>query len=287
VRGAIDIGSNTVRLLIGEKVQGRIEAYYGKVITTRLAVGDRRAPLTREAKNRTLSALLDFKKILQEWEIRESPKVIGTSAMREAEDGAVFGEEIRQETGWEVCILTGEEEAAFSYRGAASVLNLPCTVLDVGGGSTELAWESMPGKVLGKSVPIGAVRLRDLGLEWQKRELAAFLTPLWDDVPRNLPLVGVGGTITTLAAIALELVEYSRQAVNGYSFSRQELEDLGATIACLPLEKRQQRWPLLEGREDIILEGLSILLQVMDNGKVDRIIASDAGILDGVLLAVK
>ncbi len=287
MRGAIDIGSNTVRLLIGEKVQDKIEVCCGRVITTRLAAKDRRAPLSLEAKNRTLAALLSFQKILQEWQVTEPPRVIATSAMREAADGAVFAEEIRQKTGWPVQILTGEEEAAFSYHGAASVARRSCLVLDVGGGSTELAWETITGKITGKSLPIGAVRLRELGQEWQKAELAGFLAPLWEGVPRALPLVGVGGTVTTLAAMALELKEYSRRAVSGYCFGHGELLTLGEAISSLSLAKRRQKWPLLQDREDIILEGLAIVLQVMAAGGITEITVSDAGILDGILLAAE
>lgn len=288
MRAAIDIGSNTVRLLIGEVKDGCVLAAHQQLYTTRLGnttVGGSLSPVGRE---KTLAALKNFATVLEEWQVSEKPIVAATSAVREAADGADFAREVKQQLGWDLHILSGEQEAAFSYAGAASVGQAGAVVIDVGGGSTEVICLGEDGEVFGKSVKVGAVRL--FSGEVAMADLEQCLLPLADVLPKaklgdKRTFVSVGGTITMLAAMLLDLQEYSREAVSGYCMGVAKLQELLAELMPMTPAERLQRYPQLAGREDIIISGLQIYLELSKILGADEFIASDAGLLDGLLLA--
>lgn len=284
MRAAIDIGSNTVRLLLGEVIDGRVNARHQQLFTTRL--GDCRVGgcLSPAGRAKTLAALREFAAVMAAWGVAEPPIVAATSAVREAADGADFQREVREALGWELHILTGEQEAQCSYAGAASVGQGNAVVIDVGGGSTELICKTADGQITGKSVKVGAVRL--YRGEVAAAELRGLLQPLTAVLPEDgqREFVSVGGTITMLAAMLLNLSEYSREAVSGYRMSVERLRALLAELAPLTPAERLQKYPLLAGREDIIIAGLTIYLQLAELLPAAEFIASDAGLLDGLLL---
>ena len=122
MQAAIDIGSNTVRLLIGEAAAGRVQVHSQALLTTRLGntrVGEK---LSVEGRQKTIAALQQFAEQLRQAGVSRPPVVAATSAVREASDGADFQQEVRQKLGWQLQILSGVEEAACSFAGAASVL---------------------------------------------------------------------------------------------------------------------------------------------------------------------
>ncbi len=269
MQAAIDIGSNTVRLLIGEVVAGSVNVHSQALLTTRLGntrVGDR---LSSEGRAKTIEALRQFKQQIAAAGVKQPPVVAATSAVREASDGADFQQEIWQQLGWRLQILSGDVEAACSYTGAASVLKQLTgaadgqpVIIDVGGGSTELISQQPDGTIFGKSVKVGAVRLfnGEVAQENLRPMLAELLTVL-PVVDRPYRFVSVGGTITLVAALLL-----------------------CADLQPLTPAERLQKYPLLQGREDIILAGLNIYLTLADLLGAAEFIASDAGLLDGLLL---
>ncbi len=294
LQAAIDIGSNTVRLLIGEVAGGQVAVHSQALITTRLGntrVGER---LSAEGREKTIAALQVFQERLAAAGVSEPPQVAATSAVREAADGADFQQEVWQKLGWRLEILPGEAEAACSYCGAASVLaglaggpGEP-VIIDVGGGSTELICRQADGRVAGRSVKVGAVRL--FNGEVQPAELQDKLAALLAVLPGGRPqpgayrFISVGGTITLVAALLAGVAEYRREAVSGRIVSREELAGLRAELQPLSPAQRLQKYPLLQGREDIIIAGLSIYLALADLLAASEFIASDAGLLDGLLL---
>lgn len=284
MQAAIDIGSNTVRLLIGEVQNGRVNAVLQQLFTTRL--GDARVGgcLSTEGKAKTIAALKSFAAELPKWGVAAPPIVAATSAVREAADGEQFKQLVADELGWQLSILSGEQEAACSYAGAASVGQAGAVVIDVGGGSTEVICRSEQGVVCSKSVKVGAVRL--FKQEVALSELRQTLLPLMQVLPLGggRQFVSVGGTITMLAAMLLNLEQYSRQAVSGYCMPRATLNSLLAELAPLSPAERLQKYPMLAGREDIIIAGLQIYLELADLLGAEEFIASDAGLLDGLLL---
>lgn len=292
MQAAIDIGSNTVRLLIGEVVAGSVNVHSQALLTTRLGntrVGDR---LSSEGRAKTIEALRQFKQQIAAAGVKQPPVVAATSAVREASDGADFQQEIWQQLGWRLQILSGDVEAACSYTGAASVLNQLTgaadgqpVIIDVGGGSTELISQQPDGTIFGKSVNVGAVRLfnGEVAQENLRPMLAELLTVL-PVVDRPYRFVSVGGTITLVAALLAGIEVYDRSAVSGRRVSRAEIERLCADLQPLTPAERLQKYPLLQGREDIILAGLNIYLTLADLLGAAEFIASDAGLLDGLLL---
>lgn len=195
--------------------------------------------------------------------------------------------------GWQLQILSGVEEAACSFAGAASVLpqganTAQVAVLDVGGGSTELICRRPNGQVAGRSVRVGAVRL--FNDEVRPEELPQRLAELLpsDGLAGLGPVnrfISVGGTITLVAALLENLSEYRREAVSGRPVTRQEIAGLRELLAPLSPAARLQRYPMLLGREDIIIAGLTIYLALADLLGAAEFVASDAGLLDGLLLA--
>lgn len=284
MRAAIDIGSNTVRLLIGEVAEGRVIARHQQLYTTRL--GDTRVGgcLSAGGRAKTLAALRDFAGVMAEWGVTGEPVVAATSAVREAADGADFKRQVKEALGWELLILSGEQEAACSYAGAASAGQGNAVVIDVGGGSTEVICQNAAGEVIGKSVKVGAVRL--FRGEVTAAELRQRLLPLTEVLPKEpgRQFVSVGGTITMLAAMLLDLSAYSREAVSGYRMSVRRLRQLLQELEPLSPAERLQKYPMLAGREDIITCGLQIYLQLAELFSAAEFIASDAGLLDGLLL---
>lgn len=299
MQAAIDIGSNTVRLLIGEVAAGRVQVHSQALLTTRLGntkVGER---LSVEGRQKTIDALQQFAEQLRQAGVEQPPVVAATSAVREAADGADFQQEVQQKLGWQLQILSGAEEAACSFAGAASVLEPKpgpaerlgsgraleqVAVIDVGGGSTELICQQPGGRILGKSVRVGAVRL--FNDEARPEDLPQLLAQL---VPENglgqvKHFISVGGTITLVAALLENIAEYRREAVSGRAVSRAEIVALRELLAPLSPAARLQRYPMLLGREDIIIAGLTIYLALADLLGAAEFVASDAGLLDGLLL---
>ena len=285
MRAAIDIGSNTVRLLIGEVHGGRVQVKHQQLFTTRLgetAVGGR---LSLRGRSKTIAALKEFAAVMQSEGVREAPIVAATSAVREAADGADFQAEVQRELGWDLRILSGEEEAACSYAGAASVGQGDAAIIDVGGGSTELICRQPDGTIRGRSVKVGAVRLY-LG-EVQEADLPVILSGLLPVLPRNgkaRQFISVGGTITLLAALLAGITVYSREAVSGRVVTLAELQNLQAELLPLLPAERLQKYPMLSGREDVICAGITIYLQLAALLQTTEFVASDAGLLDRLLL---
>lgn len=288
MRAAIDIGSNTVRLLIGEVSGGRVKVAHQELYTTRLGAARVGEDLPAAGRAKTIDALRAFGAVMRQYGVTEPPIVAATSAVREAANGAAFRNEVKQKFGWELQILSGEAEAACSYAGAASVGQGEAAIIDVGGGSTELICRQADGSILGKSVKVGAVRLylgevSEAELPEKLGELLAVLPQ--DGKPRQF--ISVGGTITLLAALLAGIAVYDREAVSGRRVSAAELQTLREELLPLTPAERLQKYPLLAGREDIICAGMAIYLQLARLLPTTEFVASDAGLLDGLLLREK
>lgn len=283
-KAAIDIGSNSIRMLIGEVKENNVVALEQHLRTTRLGKTEKGGCLNKDAVTRTILALGEFKEILKNHNLADKPIVAATSAVREAADKEDFRQLIKKDLDWDLQILSGEEEAERSYLGASSIVKEKAAVIDVGGGSTELIFADC-GQVYGQSVPVGAVRLHSG--EVKNADLGQVLEPLkalYKKSAEPLVLVGVGGTITSLAAMKNNLKTYTREAVNGTIITRADLENFYAEITSMNGAEILQKYPLLKNREDIIGDGISIYLELFKLIDCDKITVSDAGILDGLLI---
>ena len=287
IYAAIDIGTNSCRLLLAEREGGKIKPLRMELKTTRLGEGVSDSGYIKDqALERTVVALVKFKSYLEGYGV-EKIGVVATNAAREASNSFELLKAIRDNTGFEVEIVSGEEEARLSYKGVASSMDnfagVP-VVLDIGGGSTEVIF-SKNGELRDASVGVGAVRCTEDKTSPTKimEELQSVLNEvisLGDDSE----LIGVGGTITTLAAIKKKLEVYDREAVHGSVLKRDEVEELFFSLFDMTLEERKGVPGLQPERADIITAGALILWLVLTYLEKDEIIVSETDILHGILL---
>ena len=282
---AIDIGTNSTRLLVAERCGGGLKALETGLITTRLGEGMGGGVLLPGAMERTMEAVNSFYQIALRLGA-ERVVAAATSAVRDASNRDEFLDGVRRKTGLRVRVLSGEEEAAMSYRGVLSglaVVPRSTVVVDVGGGSTEFIW-NQEGRLRLASVNVGAVRMTeaDLGEE----AVAARLSPALVEVQRAQvkTLVGVGGTITTLAAIDQRLVLYDPDQVHRYCLTATNVSDILKMLKRMGVEERKQVPGLQPERADIIVAGVAIVKAIMDGLGQGQLLVSECDILYGLVL---
>jgi len=274
---AIDLGTNTTRLLVADVEGDELRDLRRETRITRLGEGvEARGRLLPVPIARVRNVLSDYRRAAEELGA-ERTLLVATSAVRDAENGEAFLGEIEWSYGFATRLLSGEEEAAMMRRGVGDLA--PGTLLvDVGGGSTELVLDDFD-----TSLPLGSERFTErhgedvAALEAATRELLPELSPS--------SAVGVAGTVTTLAALDLGLEEYDRRRVHGHLLTRAGAQAQLDRLAALPLEERR-RVPALEPeRAPVIVAGAAILVAILDRYALAGIRASERGLLHGAALA--
>lgn len=311
ILAGIDIGTNTIRLLVADiSDQGQRELYSGRTITRLGQDLDRTGVLSPDAQERSLAALQEFSAVIGRFPgCRTS--VIGTSALRIARNATAFIDAVRERTSLELRVISGEEEARLTVLGVRRALSQAkgpeqdplrsALVIDIGGGSTELivVREGIPAAIA--SLPLGAVYLteRFLGsdppsreeLNGLRREIMLQLDAWEIDLlraqgirPSSLQvLAGTAGTITTLASMDQEMTVYEPGRINGYRLPAHALHTWTDRLASMPLEKRRTIAGLESGREDIILAGAMIAADILDRCRCREVLVSDWGLREGIL----
>jgi exopolyphosphatase / guanosine-5'-triphosphate,3'-diphosphate pyrophosphatase len=274
---AIDQGTNTTRLLVGDVADGHIEELHRESRITRLGEGvDTRHQLLPVPIARVRNALSDYRRTAESLGA-ERTLLVATSAVRDAENGEAFLGEIEWSYGFVTQLLSGEEEAELTRRGIGDLG--PATLLvDIGGGSTELVLDEFH-----TSLPMGSVRFT----ERHGDDASASIEAARALLPRLEPAdaVGVASTITTLAALDLGLEQYDRERVHGHVLTRDGAFAQLQRLAALPLEERR-RVPVLDPeRAPVIVAGAAILIAVLDAYGLDAIRVSERDLLDGAALA--
>ena len=300
---AIDVGTNTVRLLVGEaKDPGRFRSIFAAQEITRLGEGLLPSREIQPAPmDRTLAVLSRYCDAATSHGA-EAILALGTSALREARNRDVFLRRAREEAGLWVQAISGEEEARLTLRGVLDGLPDPpgrLLLMDIGGGSTEFL-VAEEGRVVGLvSTGQGVVKLTEACFRHdpplpeelaQARETVALR--LWrvrshELAGQDLPavLVGTAGTITTLAAIDLGLDRYDPERITGHVLSRSRIADLVRMLAGQPLATRRAVAGLEPARADVIVAGGVICLESMEALGFPRLTVSDAGLREGILLS--
>ena len=288
----IGIGSNSVRSLLADVSGADFQRLWRDREGTRLFAGlDGAGNLNRDAMDKTVSAVRRMASEVRQ-KGAEELAIFATSAARDAANGQEFMEEVKREAGVPLRIISGEEEAELSFLGASAALPAErCGMIDIGGGSTEIAIGTRAGIECAFSCQMGAVRLyRRLRLEhpddMKPVEVAA--AEILDEHLRSfreleLPKawVGTGGTFTTLAAMVLEQPWTDRTHVHGTSITSTEIRDIGEKLAGMKVEERIKLPGLQPSRADIVVHGICILLGVMERLGMNRITVSEWGNLDG------
>jgi exopolyphosphatase / guanosine-5'-triphosphate,3'-diphosphate pyrophosphatase len=295
---AIDVGSNSVRLMIAEiGLGGAIGQVMKELVMTRIYEGSMHTgKLSDVAVERTLAAI----NILKE-KARQAGAAplycFATAAVREAKNRDEFLARALKETSMEIEVLDEEAEGRVGFIGTQETG--PRGALDIGGGSTEIAVGIDQAVHCSISLKLGAVRALEkypLGntadaftLEAMRQWAATILHRDGSEAreaSRSLTGVrwaGIGGTITTLAAMELKLAKYDSKRVQGYSLTRPSVEKMLARLAQMPLEKRRQMTGLQPERADIIIGGVVILLEFMLYMGVEQLFVSDKDNLEGYL----
>jgi len=295
--GAIDLGSNSLRLLVAKFEMGTIKLLRRELRETRLGEGlIPGGKLFPPARERTLQGLSFLLGIMKAEQVSEGV-IAATSAVREAADGKQFLNDIAAFSPFPVRLLSGKEEALYGFLGAVRSMGPEgkkedLLVLDLGGRSTELSWQEQ-GIYNGFSLPFGAVNMQDrflfsLSVE-NAQKVKEFVHGLLNEQAGLLPvtkkreLVGLGGTVTTLAALSLRQRIYNPEQVHRYHLSKGEIKKWERIFLHSSRQERAQMLPFSPKRADIITAGTSALLSVMEYLEYDSVVVSEGGILMGIL----
>jgi len=295
---AVDIGTNSTRLVIrrdGEDLERELEI-------TRLGKGvDKSGRLDPEAITRTVDVLQRYRGLMDRHGV-VAVRAAATSAARDAANRDEFFEAAERVLGVRPELLSGEEEGRLSFAGATTGLPAsdgPFLVIDIGGGSTEfIAGTTHPDGAI--SIDVGAVRLTERFLHHdppRADELSNAVGIVLDhleDVVREVPLVaeaatvvGVAGTITTVAAVEIGLQEYRPGILHGFRLTKAAAEDVFRTLATEPLADRVHNPGLPRARADVIVGGCCVLVAIFRGLGLDEIVVSETDILDGLVASVR
>ncbi|MBI4773984.1 MAG: Ppx/GppA family phosphatase [Deltaproteobacteria bacterium] len=304
---AIDVGTNSIRLLIAPEGQAHNPLMVGREIVRLGASLDGKGLIGPDEWHRGLNTLERFKGELKRFDVRQV-RIGGTAVLRRAGNADLFVREVSERLGLKVEVLTEEAEARLSVRGVLSAVKVRsefALVFDVGGGSTEFVLCRGSEILSIISAPLGAVVLTDRFLKYgdppgqdslrelhrylagRIGEVAASFRSEWPEAfSEDVELVGTAGTVATLAAMLQQLPEYDPHRVNNYRMERDRLARLVRRMISLGLNERSEMPGLEPGRADIIVAGAEIVLSVMEAWKRDVLVAADAGLLEGLLLSI-
>ena len=295
MQAAIDVGSNTVRMIIGECLQGILRPFEYHRMITRLA-GDISASneLHTASMNRTLEALKSFRKILDNANVK-NVRMVGTAALRRASNQREFLDQVFAQTGLTLDIIAGTEEARLMTIGVLSVINpIPdnTIIIDIGGGSTEFVCLSEGSVCFQISYPLGVVKLCEefTTVHEQQRAITDVIDQFTSALKRhelngkNWHLIGTAGTMTTLAAIDLQLADYDPNLINNHCLHLFELNEIEQHLSSLSNVARESITGMEAGRGDLILPGLKLVLELLKTFQQKQIKVADSGLLEGILL---
>jgi len=306
---AIDVGTNTVRLLIADYETGnKIFPVMRKEVITRL--GENFFPqkiIAPAARERTIAVLRDYNQLITESKA-EKVIAVGTSVIRESTNSASFIEEVKNQTGIEIIPIPGETEAKISGHGALLPVNCyydRALIFDIGGGSTEF--------ILTQKTTIVKLESISLGVVYLTEKYFLYNPPTWEELDRTekvvkekilkvrenfqsanlypfksdeeVILIGIAGTPTTIAAIDLKLTQYDRERVTNHLLKLSRIKEIFHKLVTLKSEERIKLPGLQKGREDLIIPGIIITVAVMETFGFSQLRVIDSGLLEGLILS--
>ena len=299
---AIDVGSNSLRLLVGDIRDNMVSRIHSARAITRLAEGvSDSGVLQEENMRRSISVLKAFTDVMSRYGVTRA-KAVGTSVLREAENSREFLERALRDSGIRIEVISGLREAELTAKGILLGLEKAdgLLIIDIGGGSTE--WIIRSGKVARGSpeygsLPLGVVTLLERFISTDPpshneisaltRGIDAELLPLKQERSGRFPefatFIGTGGTITTLAALDLGLEEYNHEKVHLHVIHFENLSRLRNELLSLPLARREHIAGLERERADLIIPGILLTIRFMEIFGFRTITVSDYGLLEGLL----
>jgi exopolyphosphatase/guanosine-5'-triphosphate,3'-diphosphate pyrophosphatase len=302
VFAAVDVGSNTLRLLVAEVKDGSLKPLRYERVITRLAKGIRDTGLLDEAAaKKSIEVLKKFDGIIQDSGTSRT-RCVGTSALREARNSATFLGMAREGSGMEIDLVSGEEEATLTARGVFSSIRKPesYVIVDIGGGSTELIYSTGKDTVGHMTEPVGVVKMTEAYMRSDppsEEELAAIRADadllsrkVIERVPghtvENGKLIGTAGTASTLAAMDLGLERFDPRKVHKHKIGIEKLDRMFSTLKSLPVAERGGIRGLEPQRADLIIPGIIITISLMECLGFTSILISNDGLLEGIVLEI-
>ncbi|HEY5578554.1 MAG TPA: Ppx/GppA phosphatase family protein [Acidimicrobiia bacterium] len=289
--GAVDIGTNSMRLLIAEATPDGMREVARQTVVTRLGQGvDSTGRLDPEAMGRTLAVLAEYGSELYSHDVA-AVRAVATSASRDASNTDEFFEAVEEVLGFPPEVISGDEEARLAFAGATALSpERPCLVIDIGGGSTEFVfgWDR---PVYTRSVDIGSVRLTERNLLNRPADAEQILDArkhveqlLEELILPEPPLgaIGVAGTFTSLAAINLDLEEYDSSRVHGSTLTYSDLLSLVDFLSGMTLTETEAIPSLDPARAPVILGGAVVALTALLELDLDAVTVSEEDMLHGI-----
>ncbi|MDH4080421.1 MAG: Ppx/GppA family phosphatase [Nitrospira sp.] len=296
----IDIGTLTCRLLIADLNLGQpLKELRSDRRILRLGEGvDQTKRLSSAAMDRTIACLQEWQSVINGDHV-EATAVVATSAVRDATNRQEFLERVKREAGFDVEVITGDEEARRTLLGIRSGVPAGVTdilALDIGGGSTEFILDRSGQKPIVRSIDIGVVRLCERVLlhdppateevrqarEWVSREARAAVADMGDY--RQATFIGTAGTVTSLAAMAQKLKSYESARIHNYVLRLETIRELEHTLLSRTKAERVGLPGLEKNREEVIAAGAIIIRTIMDTLGQQSVLVSDLGLREGVLI---
>ncbi|WP_371528808.1 Ppx/GppA family phosphatase [Streptomyces sp. NBC_01283] len=298
---AIDCGTNSIRLLVADADPrtGELVDLDRRMTIVRLGQGvDKTGRLAPEALERTFAACREYAEVIKEHGA-ERLRFVATSASRDAENRDDFVRGVLDILGVEPEVISGDQEAEFSFTGATKELAgsdhlaKPYLVVDIGGGSTEFVVGDDEVSAA-RSVDVGCVRLTERHIRTDPPAPAeldavrADITAALDLAEQTVPigeartLVGLAGSVTTVAAIALGLDAYDSAAIHHSRISYEQVSEIAARLARATHDERAAIPVMHPGRVDVIVSGALVLLSIMDRTGAREVVVSEHDILDGI-----
>ncbi|MFF2651775.1 exopolyphosphatase [Streptomyces sp. NPDC058045] len=307
---AVDCGTNSIRLLVADcdPATGQLTDLARRMEIVRLGQGvDRTGRLAPEALDRTFAACRDYAAVIKE-SGAERIRFAATSASRDAENREVFVRGVLDILGVRPEVISGDQEAEFSFTGATrelagrTDLERPYLVVDIGGGSTEFVLGDDRVRAA-RSVDVGCVRMTERHLvhggkisdpprpeevDAIRADLAAALDRAAETVPLGeaRTLVGLAGSVTTLAGIALGLDAYDSAAIHHSRLSRARVEEITHRLLASTHAERAAIPVMHPGRVDVIASGALVLLSIMERMGAEEVVVSEHDILDGLAWSI-
>ena len=291
---SIDIGTNTVLMLIADYRDGRLEEILDLASITRLGEDLKETGLiSGKAAERTFTALRRYKETAGRLGVDEID-CVGTAALREARNSVDFTDRVSEELGIKVRVVSGHDEAYYTYLSVKQD-RFPGTdrfiVVDIGGGSTELIEGDRERFLDFVSLPVGSVKLTEMFIrsdppeEEEITRLTRFLKEAIS-APFNgsgATIVGTAGTVTNLAGIVLGLETYEKEKVHGLRITLKEIDAVIARLKGLTVAERRKVRGMEQGREDILLQGILLMGDIMRYFGAGELVVSAGGVRYGVL----
>ncbi len=297
---SIDIGTNTVRLLILQSdADGNFRELNSERRITRLGEGmDTQKCLLPARMDATVQVLSEFQQILS----RHEPlrlRAVATSAVREASNGAEFVRQVQERTGIRIEVIPWEEEARLTLQGVFWKIDhkdRPALSFDIGGGSTEYILSRGPKMQRARGTRLGTVRMTERFLtrhpvvDTEYRQMQNHIRTELDTVRNELCdfqpelLLGTAGTVTTLAALDLDLYPYDPEKIHGHVLSRDRIDAIQEGLKSRSIAERLKLKPLERGREDLIIAGGLLVLETMWAFACEKLTVSEYGLREGILL---